>query len=214
MDIDLIDALTPAMVNAGHRVLQIHRFASSDVEHVRRLERWADFPLNSNVIDMGSGTGEVARILGRKRPDLFFTLVNLSEVQLRYSPKNCKWIHGDFLNVDEKNGVFDAVMFCFSIGHEDHEAALKEACRLLKVGGVLFVYDMVRVSGSNESMASVEYTVLSRGEFESIAVDNGFKLDLYIEPKDCGEYGKSVLGDAFEEVFNGTIPAIWRMIKC
>ena len=214
MDVELINQLTPAMVDAGYRVLQIHRFASSDVEHVRRLERWADFPLNANVIDMGSGTGEVARILGRKRPDLFFTLVNMSEVQLRYSPKNCKWIHGDFLNVDEKNGSFDAAMFCFSIGHEDHSAALKEACRLLKVGGVLFVYDMVRISGSNDAMQSVEYTVLTRDAFESTAVENGFKLDLYIEPKDSGEYGGSVLGDAFEEIFNGTIPAIWRMTKC
>lgn len=214
MDVQLINELTPMMVEAGHRVLQIHRFADSDVEHVRRLERWADFPLNANVIDMGSGTGEVARILGRKRPDLFFTLVNLSEVQLRYSPKNYKWIHGDFLNVDERSEIFDAVMFCFSIGHEDHAAALKESCRLLKVGGVLFIYDMVRISGSNESMTHVEYMVLSREEFESIAVNNGFKLDLYIEPKDSGEYGKSVLGDDFNAVFNGTIPAIWRMIKC
>jgi len=214
MDIDLIDALTPAMVNAGHRVLQIHRFAQSDVEHVRRLERWADFPLNSNVIDLGSGTGEVARILQRKRPDLFFTLVNISEVQLRYSPKNCKWIHGDFLKVNERSGLYDGAMFCFSIGHEDHSQALKEAARLLRIGGVLFIYDMVRISGSNESMESVEYTVLSRNELEQIAIESGLKLDLYIEPKDSGEYGKSVLGEDYDSVFDGTIPAIWRMIKC
>lgn len=214
MDVDLINELTPMMVDAGYRVLQIHRFASSDVEHIRRLERWADFPLNSNVIDLGSGTGEVARIFQRKRPDLFFTLVNISEVQLRYSPKNCKWVHGNFLNVDEKSSSYDGAMFCFSIGHEDHSQALKEASRLLRTGGILFIYDMVRVSGSNESMESVEYKVLSRNELEQIAIESGFKLDLYIEPKDSGEYGRLVLGEDYDAVFNGTIPAIWRMIKC
>lgn len=214
MNIELVDEMTPSMVESGHRVLQIHRFAQSEAEHIRRLERWSDFPLNANIIDMGSGTGEVATLFRRKRFDLMFTLVNLSKVQLGYSPKSCKLIHGSFIDVPEEDCKYDGAMFCFSIGHEDHELALKEAFRLLRPGGILFVYDMVRVSGSNESMKEVEYSVLSRAKFENIAKYVGFKQDLYIEPIDDGSYGKSVIGAEYNSVFDGTIPAIWRMIKC
>ncbi len=213
MDVRLIDELTPEMVARGVKVYQIHRFADSDYEHVKRLERWAEIPLDAHVIDLGSGVGEVAKVFSSVRRDLVFTLVNVSSEQLRYSPREMEKIHASFLKVPRESEEYDAALFCFAIGHEKHEDALKEAHRILKKGGVLFIYDMVRVSGSNETMVDVEYKVLPRGEMEKLASLIGFKSDVYIEPHDDGKYGVSVLGDSFHTVFQGTIPAIWRFIK-
>lgn len=211
MNIDQINEGTAALVAAGHRVFQIHRFAEGDMAHLTRLERWAEIPLSARVLDMGSGTGEMAKVFAELRPDLSFTLVNLSQTQLDYSPI---WMRGhccSFCKVPEQNESFDAVMFCFSIGHENASEAISEAYRLLKKGGVLFIYDMVRVSGSNESMVSVEYQVNERRTMELAAED--FRLDWYMEPQDDGSYGRRMLGAEFDEVFNGTIPAIWRFVK-
>jgi SAM-dependent methyltransferase len=133
-------------------------------------------------------------------------------VQLDYADQDYPAHCCDFCDVPEKDQSFDAAMFCFSIGHANHAKAIVEAKRLLKPGGVLFIYDMVRVSGSNAAMIDVDYAVYDK-EF-MVKVASGFALDFYMEPSDSGQYGREILGDGFNTVFQGTIPAIWRFTKC
>lgn len=211
MNIALVEQQTKALVESGFRLFQIHRFAESDNAHIARLLQWADFPDCSTVADMGCGVGEVAGVMGRLRDDLDFVLVNISGLQLEYA-HGTKKIQCDFHSVPLATGSLDAVMFCFSIGHGEPLAALNEAHRLLKPDGVLFIYDMVRVSGDNSSMEEVEYKVNSRAALEADAV--GFTLDFYMEPSDRGGFGESLLGADYARIFGGTIPAIWRFIKC
>lgn len=213
MDIALVEEQTIILVNLGHRVFQIHRFAESEREHVGKLAEWADFDDSASVIDLGCGTGEVAKLMNEYRPDLEFTLVNISFGQLEYAPYWMRKIHCDFCHVPELSASYSGAMFCFSIGHSDIDAALKEAYRLLKKYGVLFIYDMVRVSGSNDSMREVDYVVLTRDEMAGKIKTAGFEIDFYLEPFDSGDYGRSVLGESFDQVFDGTIPAIWRLVK-
>lgn len=213
MDIDTVDQQTRLLVDAGHRVLQIHRFAKDEAAHVARLERWAEFGHGSRVLDMGSGTGEVARIMQDLRPDLEFTLVNISQAQLDYSPKHMRQHLGSFCNLPMADRSYDAVMFCFSIGHEDKLAALIEASRLLRNGGVVFIYDMARVDGDNSAMNRVHFKVDSASQMMSDAALAGLTLDWYMEPRDNGEYAASVIGDSYPVIFRGTVPAIWRFIK-
>jgi len=214
MNLEKIDELTPGLVGRGCRVFQAHRFAESDFAHVSRLERWAELPLYSKVIDMGCGVGEVARIFNRLRPDLTFCLVNLSQVQLGYADPMHRRHCCDYCNVPEPDGSFDAAFFLFSIGHEAARPALSETARLLRVGGVLFIYDMVRVSGDNETMRGlIEYEVNSRQAMEAAAQKCGFVSDFYMEPFDDGSYGSSLFGTEFDRFFSGTIPAIWRFVK-
>ena len=73
---------------------------------------------------------------------------------------------------------------------------------------------MVRDFGDNESMKGVEYSVLPHHESLQIASSNGFELDSFERPKECGHYGIDVLGDEYHKVFCGTAPALWRFIKC
>lgn len=210
MHTQIIDSITPDMVNKGHRVFQIHRFAGDDIAHVERLARWAELPQGARVIDLGCGVGEVARILNDIRPDLNFTLVNISAVQLDYCSENHRLLLCDFENIPLRDCSFDAALLCFSIGHGNASNVFREAGRLLNRGGVLFVYDMIRISGDNSKMEPLQYYVGSRAEMERAAI--GFRLDFYMEPQDNGEYRRSVIGDS--DAFDGTIPAVWRFIKC
>ena len=212
--LDLCEALaeqTPLAIKNGFRVFQFHRFADDDFSHVQRLERWAELPVGARVADMGCGIGEVSVIFKILRPDCSFCLINISEEQLLYAPPEMPRHTCSFLDVPEPDESFDAVLFCFSIGHEDQEKAIAEAHRLLKPEGILFIYDMVRVSGDNKNMESVQYTVWPREYMENIA--DGFLLDYYMEPTDNDKCVKEILEAGHEKVFKGTIPAIWRFIK-
>lgn len=213
-DLKLVESVTPFLVAAGHKVFQFHRFAGSEFSHVKRLERWAEFPHNAKVIDLGCGTGEVARLMAGFRPDIRFTLVNISPVQLLYADKEMVAHCVSFLDVPEDDETFDGAMFCFSIGHEDLSESLKEAARLLKKDGVLFVQDMALCSGNAQNLAALYYEVRTRSEMESKAQSAGFKLDLYCEPQDDGRYGNAVLGNFFNDLTAGVIPAVWRFKRC
>lgn len=213
-NLQLVESITPGLVEAGHKVLQFYRFADSELSHVARLEKWAEFPNNAKVIDLGCGTGEVARLMASFRPDINFTLVNISPVQLLYADKEMAAHCVSFLNVPEDDNKFDGVMFCFSIGHEDLHKSLREASRLLKKGGILFIQDMALCSGDAKNLLDLDYEVRTRAEMESSAKLTGFKLDLYCEPQDDGKYGKEVIGDSFDNIISGVIPAVWRFKKC
>jgi SAM-dependent methyltransferase len=213
-DLQLVESLTPCLIAAGHKVFQFHRFADTESSHVARLERWAEFPRDAKVIDLGCGTGEVARLMAGFRPDISFTLVNISPVQLLYADKDMAAHCISFLNVPEDAAAFDGAMFCFSIGHEDLGESLKEAARLLKKNGVLFIQDMALCGGDARNLAALSYEVSDRAEMESKAESAGFRLDLYCEPQDDGRYGNEVLGKSFNDLTAGTIPAVWRFKKC
>ena len=211
LNLSVIEQQTHVLVEAGERLFQLHRFADGDSAHVARLERWAEFPHLGRVVDMGCGTGEMARLMRRVRPDLDFVLVNLSPVQLAYAPIDMRKHLCDFRCVPQPDESFDAVMFCFSIGHELVAEALREAARLLKKGGVLFIYDMVLVEGDGARLSALDYTVGKRADLEKAA--DGFQLDFFMEPTDNGTHGRRVLGDGALS-FAGTAPAIWRFIRC
>lgn len=192
MNISVVEEHTKTLAAAGIYVLQLHRFAETEVEHVRRLARWAEFPAG-RIIDMGSGTGKVAQIMAEDRPDLNIWLVNIAD----QGPCDYKC---SFLNVPEPDGSFAGAMFCFSIGHEDHRAALWEAARLLRKGGVLFIYDMV--SAVPLELPGMDYHV------EPAISHPAFVLDFYMEPRDRFGFGLN------PEAFAGTRPAVWRFIRC
>lgn len=199
---------------SGKRLLHIHRFADDEDRHIDILLKWLSPAHGSRVIDMGCGFGEMARLIHAKRPDISFTLLNLSAPQLAYAPKEHERIVGDFHEVDKPDGSYDVVMFCFSIGHADIEKALSEAYRLLRLGGTLFIYDMARIYGDNTNMERlVSYRVHDAESVFEWAINAGFKPILYLEPAADDSVGKEVCGEQYEDIFGGTVPAIWKFVK-
>jgi len=212
-DLEAVELATVQAVQSGHTVLQAHRFADSDLAHVRRLTLWADLPNDARVVDMGSGVGEVARIWNLFRPDIEFCLVNISPLQLELSPSDMARYCCDMTNVPEPDQAFDAAICCFAIGHVDRFKAFREMARLVKPGGIVFVYDMVRVSGDNAQMETIGYRVDGREVMEQYAAMADLDLDLYIEPVDGGWYGPQAIGADFDRYFGDVKPAIWRFVR-
>lgn len=216
MNVSAIDELTPSLWDSGRKLLQTYRFAHNDVEHVRRLLIWLDPAFGAKIIDMGCGVGEVARIMRSMRQDLQFTLVNISPVQLGYCSPCDDLCLSDFITVPRNSAKYDCAIFMFSIGHENIGVSMKEAYRLLKSGGVLFVFDMERLSGDNDAMSAlVSYNVLSETDFRNAALGSGFIEDFCLKPKAHFNIGQEVCGsnENYEEIFGGVSPIVWRFIK-
>lgn len=209
-NLEAVEQATLHGLELGHRVLQAHRFADNDLMHVRRLVLWADLPHGSRVVDMGSGIGEVARLWQIVQPDTEFVLVNISPLQLELSPPDMARYCCDMLDVPEPDQAFDAAICCFAIGHVDRFKAFREMARLVKPGGIVFLYDMVRMTGDNTLMETIGYRVDGREVMEGYADMAELDLDLYIEPVDKGWFGPQALGSDFTRYFGDVKPAIWR----
>lgn len=150
--------VTSLLVAQGHRILQIFRFSEDDAEHVAALAALARFPAHAHVLDTGCGTGAVAEIMARLRPDLTFTLQNCSAAQLALCPDFPK-IHGNMEAIDAPDGGFDGLMVNYAMGHADLLPFLREAARVVRPGGVFFAYDLTSpdTRGFAETLGYVPY---------------------------------------------------------
>lgn len=193
----------------GHYVLQAHRFAESDFDHLKFLLEWANIPINSKVIDMGSGTGAMAHMWHSLRPDIDFTLVNISQMQLDSIPKFCVQHCCDMERVPEKSGKFDVAVCCFSVGHTDIKSAVQEMKRLVKSGGLIFIYDMLRDSGDNNRMLELGYQVFDVSFWDNLASDLGISLIKHEIPNSVGSFGESLFGDSYNHYFGDVSPSLW-----
>jgi ubiquinone/menaquinone biosynthesis C-methylase UbiE len=154
-------------------ILQAFRFASTDHDHVNRLLYWADFPLNSNVIDLGSGSGFVAAHMYEFRPDLSFCLVDNSQVQLDLADSRFRKHCSDICDVPEPDNSFNALICSYAIGYVDIDCFFREAVRLVQPGGIAFIVDMVPASHDLEHQVIFGYTVRSRSVLEHSAKPPG-----------------------------------------
>lgn len=208
---EAIEASTVYMMQRGVYLLQAHRFAGSEMEHATRLLRWADPKPGADIIDLGSGTGSLAAAWLEVRPDLQFTLVNINRFQLDMSPEACHTILCDMESVPAYGSSFDMVLACFSIGHADAEAVMQEASRLLRTGGILFIYDMLPNHKKAADLLALDYELHTRENMERWAAQSDFSADFYMEPAD-----RQTLQTIIPEVasvFQDIQPVIYRFIR-
>ncbi len=149
-----LDAHTPGViVGLGLRTLHVWKLAETDSEHCAILLDHMAPPLGAQILDAGCGIGEVARLMREQRPDLHFTLLNISRAQLDLAPADMPRLLASYDAIPTPDASFDVVMFNFSICHaDDWLTTLREAVRVLRPGGRVFIYDMERIGGDNALM--------------------------------------------------------------
>jgi len=94
---------------------------------------YADGPVE-RVLDLAGGTGRAAAAL----PDRDVTVVDAAPGMLaRARAKGLPAVRGDATRLPFRDGAFDAVVVTDALHHLDAPAALDEAARVLRPGGVL-----------------------------------------------------------------------------
>lgn len=201
---------------SGIRLLQPYLFAETEKGHVRKLLEFAGLPEGSHVLDVGCGIGECARIMREIRPDLRFTLVNISDVQLSDCPSDLDKVLCDAHRLPFPAESFDAVMFNAAIGNMDLMVALCEASRVLRHGGTLILNEVERVHGDNGVMeSSLLYRAIPDAPLIEFAAESGLSLVKKETPAVVSSPLEKLWdGDcSFDSLMSGTRPAVWVFEK-
>ena len=209
-DDELVRQVTAYAVFNGHRILQVHRLAPDDESHVARLLGLFAPPPKARVLDMACGIGEVSRIMGKLRPDLDITLLNISRSQLVMCPQQFERVEADCHETPFDGASFDGVMINYALGHMDLDDAIAEVSRILKPGGILFVFDL-----TGGYMPSVAYTAHDVEDVVASAKRHGLGEFAWINyPKTIVAPLRNMVGDeALAELTDGIAPVIYRFEK-
>jgi ubiquinone/menaquinone biosynthesis C-methylase UbiE len=211
------DKLTEASRGAlarGIRVLQGCRLDKDDREHMAILLGHMAPDQDSTWVDIGCGFGEPVRLLRELRPDLRFWLVNNNSFQLSQAPPDVATFCCDMHELPFDEASFDGAMFLYSLCQSDGFVhALREAWRVVRPGGKLFVFDCARF-GAEDDALSLQHLGARFIPFDSLRVVNrvaGWDLEAFLLPQGSNEVFRSMFIDPelHDRIFSGVRPIIW-----
>ena len=214
LNLDAVNRATVGALDQGIRVLQANLFAETEAAHVARLLELMNPPVGAVVLDAGCGVGEVASLMKGMRPDLSFILCNVSTMQLAECPQDMGRVAADFNKMPLADKSVDAVMFHYAICHSlDWVATLREARRVLRDDGVLFINDMCRDGGDNTLMApALGVAVHYPGDVVDWALQAGFDFDEGFFHAPVVQRLRQLFNspEFYDSIFKEVQPATWR----
>lgn len=159
-------------------MLAYWRLADTEHGHADLLLQILDLPEGARVVDLGCGTGELARLCHELRPDVQWVLVNKDLWQLEQCPVWAEQVQADMTSTGLEAGGYDAVVVAYALGYVNAAAALEEANRLLKVGGKLVLHELYaeEVTVRDRARQELGYELAGFGEVALWASVVGFDL--------------------------------------
>jgi demethylmenaquinone methyltransferase/2-methoxy-6-polyprenyl-1,4-benzoquinol methylase len=118
-----------------------------DMKWRGRVIEWANIPPAGRLLDIGTGTGDLARLALQRDKNLFTVGADFSSEMMRIghdSVGGCmiSWLNNNALELPFASQTFDAVVSGFLVRNvADLEQALAEQYRVLKVGGHMVCLD-------------------------------------------------------------------------
>jgi demethylmenaquinone methyltransferase/2-methoxy-6-polyprenyl-1,4-benzoquinol methylase len=94
------------------------------------------------ILDLGAGTGIMSNYAHACRNDLRFVAADPAEGMLKYVPEHIQTVNAVAESLPFDSDRFDAVLVGEAIHHfQEPASAFEEIARVLKNGGLLFVYE-------------------------------------------------------------------------
>jgi len=133
----------------AHRYDLMNRLMTGgqDVRWRREVIYRAHLRPNASLLDLGTGTGDLAREALHQEPKVKVTAADFTIEMMRVGSKNgsLHWSAADALNLPFRERTFDAVVSGFLMRNViDVQRALKEQLRALKPGGRIVILDTTR----------------------------------------------------------------------
>ena len=97
----------------------------------------------SHILDLCTGSGDIAILMARMHPDIRITAVDASERMLEVAKRKAaglldriEFVPGDALNLRYEDSAFDGAVISFGLRNlTDLEAGLREMARVVRAGG-------------------------------------------------------------------------------
>lgn len=209
---------TRCAMDAGATILQIFQLGPDERAHVAELLSFFSPPANARVLDIGCGIGTVADMMKSIRPDLSFMLLNTNAWQLEHCSPDHKQCQADMHCTGLGSASFDAIMVNYAIGYARLKEAAAEFYRLLRDGGILFIWD---IEGHSPTLLEcLEYRSYPTDEFTETVCAAGFDLQSHASPNAQATKFRELLrleNDSVQAQVNSALdeirPALWRFIK-
>ena len=133
----------------AHRYDVMNRLMTGgqDIRWRKQVIKLAQLKPNASLLDLGTGTGDLAREALLQEPQAKVTAADFTIEMMRVGKKsgNLKFSAADALNLPFKDTTFDAVVSGFLMRNvTDIQQALKEQYRTLKPGGRIIILDTTR----------------------------------------------------------------------
>lgn len=124
--------------------------AGQDIRWRREVIHRTQLPTEGRLLDLGAGTGDLAREALRQEPECFpvaadFTMEMMKIGKAHQNRFNINWSAADALSLPFPFEVFDAVVSGFLLRNViDIDQSLREQYRVLKPGGHVVALDTTR----------------------------------------------------------------------
>jgi demethylmenaquinone methyltransferase/2-methoxy-6-polyprenyl-1,4-benzoquinol methylase len=133
----------------AHRYDLMNRLmtAGQDVEWRKAVIRQARLAPNARLLDLGAGTGDLAREALAQQPEINVVAADFTLEMMRVGNRNgsLPWSAADALNLPFPDKTFDAIVSGFLMRNVgDVQQALKEQYRTLKPGGRIVILDTTK----------------------------------------------------------------------
>jgi ubiquinone/menaquinone biosynthesis C-methylase UbiE len=148
---DVYATITEADPAIVERLAEILELRAADPQQREMRDAYlsdVDFPTNARVLEVGCGTGAVARALASRRGVAEVVALDPSPMfvmkgrELADGTPNLAFVEGDARALPFDDGSFDVAVFYTTLCHVPRpELALAEAFRVLDAGGSLAVFD-------------------------------------------------------------------------
>lgn len=117
-----------------------HRFIKQNV-----VNAIPEIKESANILDICTGTGDIAYFLSKKFPKASITGADFSDEMLKvakHKHKVLNFVKADCLNLPFENESFDLVTISFGLRNtENYDKAISEISRVLKPGGIFVHLD-------------------------------------------------------------------------
>jgi demethylmenaquinone methyltransferase/2-methoxy-6-polyprenyl-1,4-benzoquinol methylase len=133
----------------AHRYDLMNRLmtAGQDVEWRKQVIHQARLKPNSRLLDLGAGTGDLAREALAQQPEVKVVAADFTLEMMRVGNRSggLPWSAADALNLPFEDKTFNAIVSGFLMRNVgDVQQALKEQYRTLRPGGRIIILDTTR----------------------------------------------------------------------
>ena len=118
-----------------------------------QIKKWQKYlvsntPIKENVVDLGTGTGEILKIVKEQSPDSKCMGIDLSFKMLKRAKEKLKnfdnvlFVKASILEMPVKNKSIDNAFFSLTLRHLDVYKTLKEMDRILNENGYISILEI------------------------------------------------------------------------